>query len=90
MDKDQYWVYGLVSEIQHRIYVGLSDNPKKRVKSHNKGDTKSTKGYRPWILFYREFIGKLEDARQREKYLKSGSGKEFLKKELKRLRHIPE
>jgi putative endonuclease len=49
------------------------------LKEHNFGKTKSTKGFIPWKLIYQEQIGARSDARKREKYLKSGVGKEFLK-----------
>jgi putative endonuclease len=49
------------------------------LKEHNFGKTKSTKGFIPWKLIYQEQIGVRSDARKREKYLKSGVGKEFLK-----------
>ncbi|MEP4852000.1 MAG: GIY-YIG nuclease family protein, partial [Flavobacteriaceae bacterium] len=50
-----------------------------RLKWHNEGKTKSTKGYRPWILVYSEEIGSLEEALKKEKYYKSGVGRERLK-----------
>ncbi len=57
----------------------MTVNVERRVKEHNSGKTKSTKGYRPWILFfYEEFEDRIQ-ARKREKYLKSGIGKEFIK-----------
>ena len=51
-----------------------------REKEHNAGKTKSTKGYRPWRLVYSEDIGDRKAARDKEKYYKTGSGKEKLKK----------
>jgi len=74
-----YFVYALRSCKDLRIYVGLSSNPEKRLTEHNKGDTKSTKGYRPWILIYKEYIGSRKEARKEEKRLKSGYAKELLK-----------
>lgn len=62
------------------IYVGISENPKKRLVSHNNGETKSTKAYRPWVLIFEKEIGSRKEARDAEKKLKSGFGKEFLKK----------
>ena len=51
----------------------------RRLKEHNTGKTFSTKGYRPWVLvFVEEYMSRAE-ARNREKYLKGGSGKEFIK-----------
>jgi putative endonuclease len=76
---DKYFVYAIKSETDNRIYVGMSKNPDKRLSEHNNGETKSTKGFRPWHIIYKKFIGSRIQARQEEKRLKSGSGKEFLK-----------
>jgi len=74
-----YYVYALVSKTDGRIYVGISENPEKRLIEHNLGKTKSTKGYIPWELFFiRAFKTRIE-AREYEKYYKTGSGKEKLK-----------
>jgi putative endonuclease len=75
----EFWVYAIQSEKDDRIYVGLSSDVARRLKQHNEGKTKSTKGYTPWKLIYSEKVGQRQEARNREKYLKSGSGKEFLK-----------
>ncbi|MGB1247790.1 MAG: GIY-YIG nuclease family protein, partial [Chitinophagales bacterium] len=74
-----YYVYVLKSNNHWRFYVGFTQNIKKRLKEHNNGYTKSTKGYRPWSLFFFEEIPTRIDARKREKYLKSGVGKEYIK-----------
>ena len=76
----QYWVYAIKSSVDNRIYVGISKNPIDRLESHNRGETKSTKGFRPWILIYSKIIGSRAEARKEEKRLKSGYGKEWLKK----------
>jgi len=81
----KYFVYVIQSEVDKRLYVGLSHNVAKRLKSHNNGENFSTKGFRPWKLVYQEEIGTREDARKREKYLKSGYGKEFLKNLVKNI-----
>jgi len=47
----KYFVYTIKSELDGRIYVGFSENVKNRIKEHNSGKTKSTRGYRPWKLF---------------------------------------
>ena len=75
----KYFVYAIKSQIDGRIYVGMSKYVEGRVKSHNKGETKSTKPYRPWKLIYKKFIGTRAKARIEEKRLKSGYWKEFLK-----------
>ena len=74
-----YVVYAIRSGRDGRIYVGFTDNLIRRLTEHNSGKTPSTKGYTPWTLIYREDAGSRIDARKREKYLKSGIGKEFLK-----------
>lgn len=77
--ENTYHVYAIQSKVDNRLYVGLSKNPEKRLRGHNNGETFSTKGFRPWHLVYTEKVGSRKDARKREKYLKSGIGKEFLK-----------
>ena len=49
-----YFVYAIKSKVDGRIYVGMSINFETRLKEHNAGKTKSTKGYRPWELIYKE------------------------------------
>ncbi|OHA88345.1 MAG: endonuclease, partial [Candidatus Zambryskibacteria bacterium RIFCSPHIGHO2_01_FULL_43_25] len=79
MSQQGYYVYAIKSQSDGRIYVGMSENPEQRLLSHNKGDTKSTKNFRPWIFIYKKFVGNRNEARLEEKRLKSGYGKEFLK-----------
>lgn len=76
---DIFYVYAIKSEIDGRIYVGFSADVEKRLKEHNAGKTKSTKGYKPWLLIYTEQVTGRIAARNKEKYYKSGLGKEFLK-----------
>ena len=75
-----YYVYVLESEIDGRHYKGHTSDLKNRIGQHNSGKTKSTKGYRPWKLVYSEIYNTKEEAIEREKYLKSGIGREYLKK----------
>ncbi len=75
-----YIVYAIKSLIDKRIYVGMTMNIERRLDEHNKGRTRSTKGYKPWILIFSEEVETRNDARKLEKYYKSGCGKEILKK----------
>lgn len=77
-----YSVYVIQSEVDKRLYVGMSCHVEQRVIEHNNGEVFSTKGYRPWKLVYSELVGSRIEARKREKFLKGGSGKEFIKKNL--------
>lgn len=76
---DTYYVYAIKSLKQKRIYVGISVNPEKRLIDHNRGNTSSTKPWRPWKLFYKKEFPNRTSARKEEKRLKSGYGKEYLK-----------
>jgi putative endonuclease len=78
----EYFVYILESENDGRHYKGQTSDIDKRIKEHNSGKTKSTKGYMPWKLVYFETFETREEAVLREKYFKTGSGREFLKEKL--------
>ncbi len=74
-----YYVYAIKSINRNYIYVGLTNNIKRRFFDHNKGYNKTTKPYKPFVLIHLQKFNTRIEARQREKYLKSGIGKEFLK-----------
>jgi putative endonuclease len=77
-----FYVYVLKSEKDGRFYKGMTSFLEKRVKQHNLGQNKSTKGFLPWDLVYYEEFQTRGEARIREKYFKSGEGREFLKRKL--------
>ncbi len=72
-------VYAIKSLSRDYIYVGLSDNLERRLSEHNLGKNKTTRPYKPFKLIYKEYFSTRIESRVREKYLKSGVGKEFLK-----------
>ncbi len=74
-----FYIYALKSINYNMIYVGITENLNARIDRHNKGYVKSTKKYSPFELFYFETCDNGKQAREREKYLKSTSGKRFLK-----------
>ena len=78
------YIYVLRSERDGRFYVGMSENVSRRVLEHNTGKTKSTKGFVPWKLFFSEEFPNRITARKREKYLKSGYGKQWIKEKWSR------
>jgi putative endonuclease len=61
------------------LYIGISKNPERRLIEHNRGMTKSTKARRPFKLIFKEECKNRIEARKKEKYFKSGIGREFLK-----------
>jgi len=77
-----YYAYVLRSKIDGRLYKGHTDNVEKRLKEQNAGKTKSTKGFTPWELVYFETFKSKQEAILREKYFKTGSGREFLKNKI--------
>ena len=74
-------VYILYSEGTNKFYVGSSreGSADNRLKSHNTGKSKSTKGGRPWRLIYEEQASDYTDARKKENFLKSGVGRRWIK-----------
>ncbi|WP_317899091.1 GIY-YIG nuclease family protein [Aurantibacillus circumpalustris] len=81
-----FFAYIIVSEVKGlRFYVGMSEHPESRLNEHNSGKTTSTKGYKPWQLFFTEQFATRVLAREREKYWKSGIGKEKIKEKWQRL-----
>jgi putative endonuclease len=74
------FVYTLKSLASDLHYVGISDDVARRLKEHNAGKSKFTKGHMPWILIYKESFPDYASARIREKYLKSAAGKRWLRK----------
>jgi putative endonuclease len=77
---EMWFVYVIRSIETGRFYTGMTENLERRLKEHNQGKTKSTKAYAPWELVYKESVDSRLAARQREKWLKSGVGREFIKK----------
>ncbi len=80
-----YYVYALSSEIRNYIYVGLSSDLEKRIHAHNSGYERTTKPYRPFKLIYKEEFSTRVEAREREKYFKSTTGKNYLRGLLKKI-----
>ena len=65
-------------------YTGYTSDLRKRIKEHQNGYGCRTTSLKPFwkLIYYEAYIDKL-DAIGREKFLKSGSGKKYLKKHLK-------
>jgi putative endonuclease len=74
-----WYIYVLKSLKDGKLYVGMSENPDRRLLDHNSGMTKSIKSRRPFKIIYKEECGDRMVAREREKYMKSGAGRRFIK-----------
>ncbi len=79
-----YYTYVLQSKKDKRWYTGFTADLRKRFKEHNNNMDTYTKNRGPFDLIYYEACRDKQDARSREKYLKSGMGKRYLKNRLKR------
>jgi len=58
------------------FYTGMTDNLERRIEEHNAGIMKYTSGHGSWILVHSESCLSRTEARAREKYWKSGIGRE--------------
>ena len=77
---NEYVVYILKSLSSDKHYVGFTENLISRFKSHNELSTKGyTIRYRPWEVIHVEIYATKKQAMNREKFLKSGKGREWMK-----------
>ena len=81
-------VYVLKSIKDNATYVGMAINANARLREHNSGKNRYTKGHMPWQIIYSETLPDWAAARVREKYLKSTAGKNWLQKKMSENRGI--
>jgi predicted GIY-YIG superfamily endonuclease len=78
-----FYVYILVSQIDDtKHYTGLTRNLSGRLEDHNQGHCPHTSKFRPWKIEATVAFSSEAKARAFEKYLKSGSGREFARRHL--------
>lgn len=77
-----FYVYILFSKRAGKLYIGYTNDLRKRSKKHIKGFVKATKNRRPLKLVYYEAYQEESDAKKRELYLKEGNGRDVLKTQL--------
>ncbi|RMG76696.1 MAG: GIY-YIG nuclease family protein [Bacteroidetes bacterium] len=80
-DTKVFYVYILYSLKSGMYYKGCTQDLSQRVKRHNAGKVKSTKGHRPWKLIYFEKFETRTEARKRENFFKSPPGHFWLKEQ---------
>jgi len=81
---ERYYVYVLLSLKDFKFYTGFTTNLKKRLQEHARGEVKSTHNRRPLKLIHYEYFINKDDVEAREVFLKSGFGRNQLKRALKR------
>jgi len=77
------YTYILQSEKDGKWYTGATNDLRKRFRLHNSNKVFSTKNKGPFVLIYYEACISEGDAFVREKYLKTGMGKRYVKQRLK-------
>jgi len=78
-----YYTYVLKSAKDTKFYIGWTNDLQNRLREHNLGRVPSTKYRRPLRIVYFECCLNQQDAIEREKSLKTGFGRAYLKRRLK-------
>lgn len=76
-----FYVYVLQSDTDNGLYIGFTADLKRRLREHRAGASMSTAHRGPWMLVYYEAYLEESDALGRERFLKSGAGRTYLKKQ---------
>jgi len=79
---DNWCAYVLRSRTNGRLYTGSTNDLERRFIEHDRGQTRHTARAGPFDLIYSEPCGSRLEARRRERYLKTGAGRDFLKARL--------
>jgi putative endonuclease len=81
-----YWVYILQNEETGKLYKGQTSNLDKRIERHNTDESGSMrythKQKGPWRLIYSEMYPTRAEAMKRERFLKSGQGREWIRENI--------
>ena len=75
-----WFVYALRSQKDAGLYISMTGDVKRRLAEHNRGYNRSTKSRRPFELIFVEELPSRQEARQREKFFKTGQGRELLRR----------
>ena len=74
-----HYLYSLLNEAKTRTYTGVAEDIDKRLIEYNAGRVKASSPYRPYEIIHTESYETLKEARQKEKYYKSTTGRRRLK-----------
>jgi len=78
-----YYVYVIENQTDKSLYIGYSSDLRQRITDYLSGrGGKTTKNKTGWkLIYYEAYLNKL-DAIGREKFLKGGSGRKYINKQL--------
>ena len=77
------YVYVLYSDLEDKFYIGFTENLRRRITEHLRGKTHTVRRLRDPKLVYYEACTCKEDATKRERQLKTGFGRGYLRRRLK-------
>jgi putative endonuclease len=77
-----HYTFVLYSDKDGEWYTGATSDLRARFRQHVEGRVKATEHRRPLVLAYYEGCLSIDDAFRRERYLKSGRGKRYLRQRL--------
>ena len=75
-----FFVYVLRSRATGRLYTGHTSSIPERIAKHEQGLSPSTRGQGPWDVVHHEEFGTRGEAMRRERELKTGKGRDELKR----------
>ncbi|MBI2115729.1 MAG: GIY-YIG nuclease family protein [candidate division NC10 bacterium] len=82
----RFWIYVIRSETSGGLYVGQTNDLEGRLHQHNEPDSARSLYTRrnpgPWTLAHAEEFSSRREAMARERFLKSGQGREWLRRKL--------
>jgi putative endonuclease len=76
---NMYYVYILLNDAKTKTYTGVAEDVNERLAVHNAGRVKASRPYRPYNIIHTEEFETLKEARQKEKYYKSTTGRRRIK-----------
>ena len=77
-----FYVYVLQDD-NSRLYKGMTNDLSRRLAEHLRGETKTTKNMRHPHIIYTQAFATFAEAREMELYLKTATGRRFLKDKLR-------
>jgi putative endonuclease len=80
----EYYLYILKSSKIGKYYIGISQNPQKRLDYHNTFEKGFTSRYRPWSIVYTQLFNSKFEASMAEKKLKNWKSKNMIERVIKR------
>ena len=75
-----FTAYVLQSQRNLRFYTGSTSDFERRFAEHNADQSFSTKNNGPWQLVHREDFATQSEAVRRERELKTGKGRDFIRR----------